>query len=56
MAPTIFERYGGFGTFHQVVSVFYDRMLASPVTSPYFANVDMRRLIDHQTRNLVGNA
>lgn len=50
MDQTIFERYGGFSTFHQVVSAFYDKMLASPVTSPYFVSVDMRRLIDHQTK------
>ncbi len=25
-------------------------MLDSPVTSPYFANTDMKRLIDHQTK------
>jgi hemoglobin len=47
---TIFERYGGFAKINQVVSSFYDRILESPVTSPYFANTDMRSLIDHQTR------
>ncbi|MBV9347816.1 MAG: group 1 truncated hemoglobin [Pseudolabrys sp.] len=50
MAQTVFERYGGFSTFSKVVSAFYDKILDSPVTSPYFANVDMRRLIDHQTK------
>jgi len=50
MAQTIFERNGGFAKLSQVVSSFYDKMLDSPITSPYFANVDMRRLIDHQTK------
>lgn len=50
MARTIFDRYGGFAKVSRVVMSFYDRILASPITSPYFENIDMRRLIDHQTR------
>jgi hemoglobin len=50
MARSIFERYGGFASISRVVMSFYDRILVSPVTSPYFENIDMRRLIDHQTR------
>jgi hemoglobin len=50
MARTIFERYGGFAKVNRIVSAFYDKILESPVTSPYFENVDMRRLIDHQTK------
>lgn len=34
----------------KVVMSFYDKILSSPVTSPYFNGVDMRNLIDHQTR------
>jgi hemoglobin len=29
---------------------FYDKILDSPVTNPYFTSVDMKRLIDHQTK------
>lgn len=50
MAQTIFERYGGFATFSKVVSAFYDKILESPITSPFFANIDMRALVDHQTK------
>jgi len=50
MGASMFERYGGFAKVSQIVSAFYDRMLDSPVTSPYFQSVDMRRLIDHQTK------
>jgi hemoglobin len=50
MSPTVFERYGGFATFSKIVSSFYDAVLESPVTRPHFASVDMRRLIDHQTK------
>ena len=50
MASTIFERYGGFAKVNRIVSAFYDRVLDSAVASPYFANTDMRRQIDHQTK------
>jgi hemoglobin len=47
---TIFERYGGFAKVSRVVSSFYDRVLESPLLAPYFATIDMRRQIDHQTK------
>ncbi|MBE0409295.1 MAG: hypothetical protein IBX69_06140 [Anaerolineales bacterium] len=50
MKRSIFERYGGFAKVNRIVSSFYDKVLDSPITSPYFVNIDMRRLIDHQTR------
>jgi hemoglobin len=50
MKRSIFERYGGFSKVSRVVMSFYDKILDSPVTSPYFANTDMKRLIDHQTK------
>jgi hemoglobin len=50
MRQTVFERYGGFAKVSRLVLSFYDKMLDSPVTAPYFANTDMKRLIDHQTK------
>jgi hemoglobin len=50
MSRTIFERYGGFAKVSRIVLAFYDKILESPVTRPYFADTDMRRLIDHQTK------
>jgi hemoglobin len=50
MAKSMFERYGGFASVSRVVSSFYDKAIASPVLSPYFEAVDMRKLIDHQTK------
>jgi hemoglobin len=50
MKRSIFERYGGFANVSRVVTAFYGKVLESPVTSPYFAHADMRRLIDHQTK------
>jgi len=50
MRQTIFERCGGFTVVSKVVLGFYDKVLESPVLSPYFSGVDMKRLIDHQTK------
>jgi hemoglobin len=50
MLTTMFERYGGFASISRIVSAFYDKVLDSPVLSPYFADTDMRRLIDHQSK------
>lgn len=50
MASTLFERYGGFASVSRIVSEFYDRVLDSPTLSGYFANTDMKDLIDHQTK------
>jgi len=50
MKRTVFERYGGFSSVSRVVLRFYDKVLSSPITSPYFANTDMKRQIDHQTK------
>jgi hemoglobin len=50
VAKSIFERYGGFASVSRVVSSFYDRVLDSAQLIPYFDGVNMRRLIDHQTK------
>lgn len=50
MGQSIFERYGGFSSVSRVVSEFYRRALDSPVLAPYFDGIDMRTLIDHQTK------
>ena len=50
MKSTIFQPYGGFASVSRVVMSFYDKVLDSPVASPYFSNTNMKRLIDHQTK------
>ena len=50
MTRSIFERYGGFASVHRVVMSFYEKMLDSPITAPYFKNTQMKTLIDHQTK------
>jgi hemoglobin len=50
MPRSMFERYGGFVAVSRIVSAFYDRVLDSDLLADYFDGVDMRRLIDHQTK------
>jgi hemoglobin len=50
MSQTLFERYGGFAKISRIVSDFYDKVLESPILSPYFQETDMKRQIDHQTK------
>jgi len=50
MARTIFDRYGGFSKISKIVISLYDKVLDSPITSGYFQNTNMKRLIDHQTQ------
>ena len=50
MSRTLYEKYGGFGSVSRVVMAFYDRLLDSDEVGPFFDNVDLKRLIDHQTK------
>ena len=50
MANSIFEKYGGFKTVSQVVMTFYEMALDSDQIGDHFENIDMGRLIDHQTK------
>ncbi len=50
MAQTMFERYGGFANVSKVVMAFYDRVLDSDIVGHYFEDVDMKALVDHQTK------
>ena len=47
---TLFEKYGGFATVSKIVRQFYRDVLTSPTLKSYFIEVDMERLIDHQTK------
>jgi hemoglobin len=50
MKATMFDRYGGFGFVHRVVLSFYDKMLDSDIVGPYFDDIDLPALVDHQTK------
>ncbi|GGM91703.1 group 1 truncated hemoglobin GlbN [Thermopolyspora flexuosa] len=45
---SIFERIGGSEAVAAVVDDFYDRVLADPLLSGFFANTDMGKLKAHQ--------
>src|ERR1044071_3544705 len=44
------DRYGGLAFISRVVLSFYDRVLASTQLAPFFADVDMQRLVEHQAK------
>jgi hemoglobin len=50
MVRSMLERYGGFPILSRIVLGFYDNVLDSDVLAPYFEDIDMRRLVDHQTK------
>ena len=47
--PNLFEKYGGFSSVRLAVMDFYERALDSDVVGHHFEDIDMARLIDHQT-------
>lgn len=47
---TLFDKYGGFAAISKLVMAFYDRILDSDQVGGYFEDIDMKRLIDHQTK------
>ena len=50
MSKTLFEHYGGFATVSRIVLDFYERVLDDDLVGPFFEDVEMRRLMDHQTK------
>lgn len=49
-------RLGGPKGVSRIVFRLYDRVLASATLEPYFAGIDMRRLIEHQAKFLISIA
>ena len=47
---TMFERYGGLAFVSRLVLSFFDRVLASVRLTPFFADTDMQRLVEHQAK------
>ena len=50
MATSLFDKYGGFANVSKIVFAFYEKAIESDVIGPYFDDVEMRALIDHQTK------
>ena len=53
-STTLYDKYGGFAQVNRIVMAFYDALLDSEEIGPYFDDVDMKRLIDHQTKFISG--
>ncbi len=47
---TLYEKYGGFSQISKIVFSFYDILLDNDEVGPFFDNVDMSRMVDHQTK------
>ena len=54
MATTLYDKYGGFAQLNRFVIAFYDALLDSEEIGPYFDEVDLEQLIDHQTKFVSG--
>lgn len=52
MNRSLFEKYGGFASFHKISAAFYRQVLDSPNLCPYFDNVDIDALVMHQAELL----
>jgi hemoglobin len=50
MPQSLYEKYGGFAGISRIVLDFYDKVLDSDEIGDYFDDVDMKRLVDHQTK------
>jgi hemoglobin len=46
----LFEKYGGLSVLRAVIFGFYDRVLDNDVVGHFFDDVDLPRLVDHQTK------
>jgi len=50
MERSVYERYGGFAQVSRIVLDFYDRIMEDDDLGPFFDDVDMARIVDHQTK------
>jgi hemoglobin len=50
MPQSLFQKYGGFAAISRVVLTFYDKALDSDQIGDFFEEIDMKRLVDHQTK------
>lgn len=50
MEETLFEKYGGFSTISRIVLTLYERLLDDDDVGPFFEDVDLPKLVDHQTK------
>jgi len=49
MHSSLFIKYGGFASIHDLIENFYDKLLDSKIVGSNFENTNIETLIDHQT-------
>jgi hemoglobin len=47
---TLYDKYGGYSTVSKLVIAFYKKVVASESLAPYFVDVNLEQLIDHQNK------
>ena len=47
---SLFQKYGGFAKVSRIVLAFYEKALDSDQIGDHFDGIDMKRLVDHQTK------
>ena len=50
LEQTLFDKYGGFSTVSKIVLRLYDQILDDDDLGPFFDDVDLPKLVDHQTK------
>jgi len=50
VSQSLYDKYGGFKTISRVVMLFYEMALDSDEIGHFFEDIDMPKLIDHQTK------
>ncbi len=50
MQQSLFDKYGGFAVVSRIVLALYDRLLDDDDVGPFFDDVDLPALVDHQTK------
>jgi hemoglobin len=54
MSHALLARAGGFASVRHVVSAFYDKAIDNALLQRHFVDLDLPRLIDHQTKLIAG--
>lgn len=50
MEQSLFEKYGGFAKVSKIVLDLYNRVIEDDEIGPFFDDIDMSRIVDHQTK------
>ncbi len=49
-SQTLYDKYGGFSNVSRIVLSFYDTLIDNDEIGPFFDDVDMPKMVDHQTK------